>query len=65
MSRSKGGNRRIHTLADNAVKLPPSTLAGGSLDVPRGPFDGVVTQIVGAADLADKVRRARLRLAGG
>ena len=62
MSRGKGGNRRIHTLADNAIKLPPSTLDGVSFDVPLGRFDGIVTQIVGAEDLAAKVERARLRL---
>lgn len=68
MSRS----HRIHTVADAkrdagprpAPCLPPSTLDGLSFDVPLGAHEGVVTRVVGAADLADKVRRARLRLAG-
>ena len=63
---SLGGNRRIYPVADaksDAAKLPPSTLAGVSFDVPLGPFDGVVTQIVGAHELAERVKHAKHRIA--
>ena len=56
----------IYTVADqrrDSTKLPPSTLAGVSFDVPFGPFDGVVTQIVGASDLAKRVKHAKHRIA--
>lgn len=62
MSRS----HRIYTVADakrDSTKLPPSTLAGVSFDVPLGPFDGVVRQIVGAHELAEKVKHAKHRIA--
>lgn len=62
MTKGKGHNRRIYTVAD-AKRLGPSTFGGVSFDVPLGPFDGVVTQIVGASDLAKQVKHAKHRIA--
>jgi hypothetical protein len=61
MSRGKGGNRRIHTIADDR-QLGPSTLDGVSFDVPVGPLDRLVTPpYPGDADCAARLAKARRR----
>jgi hypothetical protein len=58
MSRGKGGNRRIHTVADDR-RLEPSTLDGVSFDVPLGPLDRLVTPpYPGDADRAAMLTKA-------